>query len=400
MSSNDQGTPEKGDHQYYQDEEQRELDHAQNYSAAEDKDPAPPPPYEQHHAGQRGPSYENTSYAPPQGRPYMLNDPGRATYGQYATRDYDPCRDESSSDAGPDGRGYNRQSYDQERPSTHMVEPTRPSGDARIAANYSELGSQATSSSSGSGTRNLINTPPPSFQRAPPPGLPYPPFPPVALRTASSDLSKGFPKVPPPPPGGEPHPFATHDVHEEDWTRFLNDVKEAAALSTTDRSVSNVAPLALGVSFGVAGKSGVAGELIDRWNNQFFHPRHMNVVLAQGPMSYSGPDVPPPDIGQYEVSRAYRSRDDLGLNSGSESSSSSSSCSSDNSRRKERREREHDRRKEHTKHTKDERKKQREQRREGRKDVKRQPWRLVVAYYQPAYGQPAGAYGQQRDVYM
>lgn len=132
-------------------------------------------------------------------------------------------------------------------PTAHARPPTQ----ARIAANYSELGSQATSSSSGSGTRNLINTPPPSFQRAPPPGLPYPPFPPVALRTASSDLSKGFPKVPPPPPGGEPHPFATHDVHEEDWTRFLNDVKEAAALSTTDRSVSNVAPLALGVSFGV-----------------------------------------------------------------------------------------------------------------------------------------------------
>ncbi|KZP08677.1 hypothetical protein FIBSPDRAFT_874336 [Athelia psychrophila] len=59
---------------------------------------------------------------------------------------------------------------------------------------------------------------PPSFSRAPPPGLPYNAFPPTYLIALRGDVAHGFPPMPPPSPVA-PHPFATHDVNESDWTR-------------------------------------------------------------------------------------------------------------------------------------------------------------------------------------
>lgn len=113
--------------------------------------------------------------------------------------------------------------------------------------------------------------PPQMWQRQPPPQLPYSPFPPMCLISNSKDLSNGFPELPP-PCQLNPHPFATHDITEEDWKRcvglgggvwwwvaemtddwrhdrFLVDVKKAGSLSPAQRIRSNVIPLVTGLSF-------------------------------------------------------------------------------------------------------------------------------------------------------
>lgn len=89
---------------------------------------------------------------------------------------------------------------------------------------------------------------PESWNRLPPPQLPYTAFPPMRLLSNGNELSKGFPELPP-PCALNPHPFATHDVTEADWKRFLADVKRAGSLSPRQRIKSNVIPLVTGMSF-------------------------------------------------------------------------------------------------------------------------------------------------------
>ena len=101
----------------------------------------------------------------------------------------------------------------------------------------------------GESVESLVNPPPPGFLRAPPPSLPYPPFEPTALIGLSkTKLDSGFPNTIP-PSSMHPHPFVTHDVTEEDWLRFVSDMKKAAGLAPMDRLVSNVLPMAMGMGF-------------------------------------------------------------------------------------------------------------------------------------------------------
>jgi hypothetical protein len=58
----------------------------------------------------------------------------------------------------------------------------------------------------------------PSFSRQPSSSVPYPPFPLMCLTAKGKHLDKGFPVVPP-STTITPHPFATHDVNEDDWHR-------------------------------------------------------------------------------------------------------------------------------------------------------------------------------------
>lgn len=99
----------------------------------------------------------------------------------------------------------------------------------------------------------LLIPPPPGFLRTPPSNLPYGPFEPTALVGQKKDkLDSGFPNLIP-PSRERPHPFATHDVREEDWMRFVGDMKKAASLALKDKVVSNMLPMAFGL--------GVVGEL-------------------------------------------------------------------------------------------------------------------------------------------
>ncbi|KAH9932302.1 uncharacterized protein B0H18DRAFT_987492 [Fomitopsis serialis] len=157
------------------------------------------------------------------------------------------------------------------------------------------------------GVGALLDPPPPSFRRPARPDLSYEPFEPASVKSLDKDLDRGFPLVAP-PSRVAPHPFATHDVFEDDWQRFLHDVKLASSLTSNSaqmgRRVGIVGAL---VSMGVdqmtkSRKSTAVAELIDQWNASFFHPRQMTVVLAKGSTTYSGPDgASPPDMGTYEV---------------------------------------------------------------------------------------------------
>ena len=60
---------------------------------------------------------------------------------------------------------------------------------------------------------------PPSFARAPSREVAYPSFQPMYL-VATGALSKGFPFTSP-ASNSNPHPFASHDVYEADWKRYL-----------------------------------------------------------------------------------------------------------------------------------------------------------------------------------
>ncbi|KAI1787763.1 hypothetical protein LXA43DRAFT_895717 [Ganoderma leucocontextum] len=151
-----------------------------------------------------------------------------------------------------------------------------------------------------------------SFGRAPPHNLPYGPFPPATLHAYSDDLqADGFPKDPPTCAcAPAPHPFVMHDVNEQDWAGFLDDVRSAGGLSPVSGLIAGAAPVA--VRAGIIGgllaghalrahmktkrKSPVA-DAIDEWNRKFFHPRCMDVVLAQGTLAYTGPaNALPPDV--------------------------------------------------------------------------------------------------------
>lgn len=100
----------------------------------------------------------------------------------------------------------------------------------------------------------LLNPPPSCFERQCPRNLPYPPFPPMTL-VGKTALSKGFlvnlPEASIPLNG--PHPFVTHDIAEEDWARFIHDVKIAASLALKDRVRAALIPAPIGLLTGGIG---------------------------------------------------------------------------------------------------------------------------------------------------
>jgi hypothetical protein len=199
--------------------------------------------------------------------------------------------------------------------------------------------------------RKPLDPPPPSFGRPAPqpsPQYTYAAFPPLTIFSKGDVIADGFDiLLPTPPPGAPsiqgPHPFALHDINEDDWRRFLEDLKIQGGLNGSDRLRSNLVPLALQVSTPIgflltrkmekgakSRKSGVVAELIDVWNQQFFGPRHMRVFLAKGVRIYNPPTQQPLQPADWQ----YLPQDVQGqqlhrVESWSSSSSSSSGYSSD-----------------------------------------------------------------------
>ena len=152
----------------------------------------------------------------------------------------------------------------------------------------------------GKSPTKLLDPPPPSFTRIAPPDLPYAAFPAMELISKGSTLDKGFPYAAPPCVMA-PHPFATHDVNENDWRRFLHDLRIVGSLSPMNRVVTGLVPLLFGLGpvvgkpstypadgltsvayrgrmLGILAtlggdrimkgrKKGPASELVDHWNN-------------------------------------------------------------------------------------------------------------------------------------
>jgi len=235
--------------------------------------------------------------------------------------------------------------------------------------------------------------PPASFNRSPPPQLPYSAFPPLTLLGISNDLSDGFPLMPPPTQGGI-HPFVGHDTNEEDWTRFLGDLGSSARVNGVRNIAAQTEPtmgrgrgpigmlagLLIGALTDNSTKSntGPVVELVDAWNRHFFHPRLMNITLAQGPLTYSGPhkgERLPRSLYQHDdyddgyasdSNIDYRSRQGgLGLGGGG------GMIGGRHERMRERRERRYERRE-----------RRRERRGMGRDvTIRDERWRLVVEYF-------------------
>ena len=106
----------------------------------------------------------------------------------------------------------------------------------------------------GKSPKALLDPPPPPFLRPPAPGLPYAAFPAMTLLSKGATLDRGFPYAAPGCGEGTvvgmelgEHPFVAHDVNEQDWRRFLHDVRVAGSLSPLNRVVAGLAPLALGI---------------------------------------------------------------------------------------------------------------------------------------------------------
>ncbi|KAI0784102.1 hypothetical protein C8Q75DRAFT_810448 [Abortiporus biennis] len=155
----------------------------------------------------------------------------------------------------------------------------------------------------------LLNPPPICFYRAPP-EVPRTAFPPITTLGFGSKVDKGFLTMPP-PTHLNPHPFALHDVNEEDWTTFLSHVKLAASLNGTDALIIIASFATWGIGIGFGGltyfmtkgiqkhtrtkKEEFVAIVVDHWNSHFFNPRCLNITLARGKRCITGPagSVPP-----------------------------------------------------------------------------------------------------------
>ncbi|KAI6133450.1 hypothetical protein EDD17DRAFT_1553236 [Pisolithus thermaeus] len=274
------------------------------------------PYYQQSDAPSRQSEYPappQESYPAPSGPPPEYLQPP----SDYPHQGYTPYPQEASQSA-----VYNPTPL----PSTHLDRSPSPNGRGGGLSLASFFGNQG---------------PPSSWQRPPPSNLPYNQFPPMCLISNGKDLAKGFPELPPPCQLA-PHPFATHDVTEEDWKRFLTDVKKGASLTGAQRIKSNVIPLVAGLSF-VGGlfmthaieqkmkskNRTAAGDVVDHWNHYFFGPRRMEVVLSQGSERLSGREGPAPLADPMQ----QRMANDLRHRNSSASFSSSSSSDSEDGRR-------------------------------------------------------------------
>lgn len=82
-----------------------------------------------------------------------------------------------------------------------------------------------------------------AFDHRPSRDVPYGAFPPATHYAHADDLTRGFPLSPPTCAcAPAPHPFVTHDVNEQDWARFLEDVKGAGGLKPMNALLADAAP--------------------------------------------------------------------------------------------------------------------------------------------------------------
>ena len=104
-------------------------------------------------------------------------------------------------------------------------------------------------------------------------------FNPALIKSNSSSLSESFPLIF--PDSG----LLSHDVNMEDWARFIEDIGLTARTSTNRSAITAILPITM-VIRGIKNhrnknESGfpAVSHLVERWNVQFFGPRHIRVTL-------------------------------------------------------------------------------------------------------------------------
>ncbi|KAF9445680.1 hypothetical protein P691DRAFT_611699, partial [Macrolepiota fuliginosa MF-IS2] len=131
----------------------------------------------------------------------------------------------------------------------------------------------------------------------------YPNFEPTFLLANGQYLTRGFPTSPP-PSRTIPHPFASHDVTESDWSKFIQEVSAAGELTRKQEGLArlpivSILPIVGDLSTYLIrqqmkkGKSKDVKTVIDLWNHHFFRPRHIEVVLMCGTARLTGLDKTP-----------------------------------------------------------------------------------------------------------
>ncbi|KAF8739143.1 Cytochrome C1 family, partial [Rhizoctonia solani] len=182
-----------------------------------------------------------------------------------------------------------------------------------------------------------------------------------------------------------------HDVWTEDWVRLLEDIHIVARLTTGQKVAAGALPITMHVGFagffisraiekGMKKKNaeGVI-QLLQIWNESFFKPRRLEIMLFRGDRCISADRFQPTPDHPYTRPRAT-----------SRASSSSSSSSSSDSERESRNHSKLDRRqmkrarrterREQKQARRDERREHRAERREERRS--KEPYRLVVTSVQ------------------
>ncbi|CAL1708528.1 unnamed protein product [Somion occarium] len=115
-----------------------------------------------------------------------------------------------------------------------------------------------------------------------------------AVISHTSSLEGGFPNKKP-PSTTNPHPFTVHDVTKENWEHFLQEIQDVSEDTTGDKVINGIVDtmghlLIPGLDAQIYCKrSSPIGYVINRWNQEFFHPRMMEVVLAHGNVCCTGP---------------------------------------------------------------------------------------------------------------
>ncbi|KAH7920416.1 hypothetical protein BV22DRAFT_1039900 [Leucogyrophana mollusca] len=291
---------------------------------------------------------QQQAYQPPPGPPQgYQSQPSTAYHDQKGPGGYQPYQQgpSSSYDRSVGGAAgyqpYQQGPYQQGPPPADALHPYYNQTPGAGPSPQPGASSQADRGAGGMSLGSFFGDkgPPPMWQRQPPPNLPYNQFPSMCLISNGKELSKGFPELPP-PCQFSPHPFSTHDVTEDDWKRFLADVKKAGSLSGAQRIKSNVIPMVTGMSLigGIFMTSAIerkmkaknrtaAGDVVDHWNHYFFGPRRMEAILCQASERLSGREgsAPMSDPNQRRMANNLRRR--------SSSSSSDSSSDSEDDRR-------------------------------------------------------------------
>ncbi|KAI6047071.1 hypothetical protein EDC04DRAFT_2556651 [Pisolithus marmoratus] len=113
---------------------------------------------------------------------------------------------------------------------------------------------------------------PDAFSRPANAAQPYTPFPVMKIQ----DMEQFYDQVP-----RMPLVLETHDVYHQDWIRFMTDLALAWAGKLPLPDLSRGPP---------PRRSVLVADLVDLWNDSFFLPRRVEVILCKGHERRSGPN--------------------------------------------------------------------------------------------------------------
>ncbi|KAF9445679.1 hypothetical protein P691DRAFT_254637 [Macrolepiota fuliginosa MF-IS2] len=121
------------------------------------------------------------------------------------------------------------------------------------------------------------------------------PFSPMTVLVEGSGraLDKGF-SLSLPLSSEATHPFKQRDITDADWTRFMQDLRDRTAFPNSQKNSTFIIPIALGLGPGAffisnaikakirRKKLAHAIALINTWNQNFFGPRQVEIILMRG----------------------------------------------------------------------------------------------------------------------